>query len=129
MSQLGVADFTIFNYATSNARGVSVSPLIFGGRATVRSSRNAWAIIHNIHNTVMQPLGAPNRWIGVFASLHISQMREARAIAEHNGCKKFPNKTNSIARNARSHEHLICMMDLHHIRTEIDQRIADDSRF
>ena len=95
--------------------------------------RNAWAIIHNIHNTVYAALWALLIAGSAFLLLHIPEMREARAIAEAQRVQEISEHNRFYCEKwgmpARSHEHLICTMDLDQIRTEVDQRIADDSRF
>jgi hypothetical protein len=99
----------------------------------VHLPRNAWAIIHNIHNTVHAALWALLIAGSAFLLLHIPQMREAGAIAEAQQVQEISEQSRFYCEKwgmpARSHEHLICTMDLDQIRTEVDQRIADDSRF
>ena len=50
--------------------------------------------------------------------------QRAQEISEQNKlyCEKW-------GMPARSHEHLICTMDLDHIRNEIEQRIAAENSF
>jgi hypothetical protein len=94
---------------------------------------HAWAFIHTVYNTVNAALWALLIAGSAFLLLHIPQMREARAIAEAQRVQELSEQNKFYCEKwgmpARSHEHLICTMDLDHIRTEVEQRIADDSGF
>ena len=96
-------------------------------------SRNSWAIIHSVYDTIHSALWALLIAGTVFLLLHIPQMREARAIAEAQRMQEISEKNKFFCEKwgmpARSHEHLICTMDLDHIRKEVEQHIADESSF
>jgi hypothetical protein len=96
-------------------------------------SRNTWTIIHRIYDTVHAALWALLIAGSVFLLLHIPQMREARAIAEARRAQEISKENKFYCEKwgmrAGSHEHLICTMDLDHIRQEVEQRIADESAF
>ena len=95
--------------------------------------RNSWAINHSVYDTVHAALWALLIAGTVFLLLHIPHMREARAIAEAQRVQKISEQNRFYCEKwgmpARSHEHLICTMDLDHIRQEVEQRIADESAF
>ena len=96
-------------------------------------SRNAWAIIRRVYDTVHDALWALLLAGTVFLLLHIPQMRDARAIAEAKRMQEIAEQNKFYCQKwgmpAGSHEHLICTMDLDHIRQEVEQRIADESAF
>jgi hypothetical protein len=96
-------------------------------------SRNSWAIIHRVYDTVHAALWALLIAGTVFLLSHIPHMREARAIAEAQRVQEISDQNKFYCEKwgmpARSHEHLICMMDVDHIRQEVEQRIADESAF
>jgi len=58
-------------------------------------------------------------------------MRDARVRAEAQRVQEVSEQNKLYCEKwgmpARSHEHVICTMDLDHIRQEIEQRIADDT--
>jgi hypothetical protein len=92
-------------------------------------SRNAKAIIHTIHMGLWALLVAG----AGFLLLQIPQMREARAIVEAQRLHEISEENRFYCEKwgmrAGSHEHVICTMDLNHIRQEVEQRIADDNNF
>jgi hypothetical protein len=96
-------------------------------------SRNTWTIIHRVYDTVHAALWALGIAGAVFLLLHIPQMRDARAIAEAQRAQEISQENKFYCEKwgmrAGSHEHLICTMDLDHIRQQVEQRIADESAF
>jgi hypothetical protein len=91
-------------------------------------SRNSWATIHRVYDTVHAALWALLIAGTVFLLLHIPHMREARAIAELQRVQKI-SEQNKFYCQKWGMPDLICMMDLDHIRQEVEQRIADESAF
>jgi hypothetical protein len=92
-------------------------------------SRNAKAIIHTVHMGLWALLVAG----AIFLLLQIPRMREARATAEAQRAHEISEASRFYCEKwgmrAGSHEHVICTMDLNHIRQEVEQRIADESNF
>ena len=97
------------------------------------SSRNTTIIIRRVYDTVHMGVWALLVAGTVFLLLQIPRMREARAIAEAQRLQQIAEENRSYCEKwgmpAGSHEHVICTMDLSHIRKEVEQRIADDSNF
>src|SRR6476619_7888639 len=66
-------------------------------------------------------------------TLHIPQMRDARARAEVQRVQEVSEENKLYCEKwgmpARSHEHLICTMDLDHIRKEIEESAAAETAF
>ena len=91
--------------------------------------RNAKAIIHTVHMGLWALLVAG----AAFLLLQIPRMREARAIAEAQRVHEISEENRFYREKwgmrAGSHEHVICTMDLNHIRQEVEQRIAEDNSF
>jgi hypothetical protein len=96
-------------------------------------SHNTWTIIHRVYDTVHTALWALAIAGVVFLLLHIPRMREGRAIAEVQRAQEISEENrfycDKWGMRAGSHEHLICTMDLNHIRQQVEQRIGDDSNF
>jgi hypothetical protein len=92
-------------------------------------SRNARAILHTVHMGLWALLVAG----AAFLLLQIPRMREARAIAEAQRVHEISEENRFYCEKwgmrAGSHEHVICTMDLNHIRQEVERRIADDNNF
>jgi hypothetical protein len=65
--------------------------------------------------------------------LHIPDMRRARAVAEAQRLRKISEENRLYCEKwgmpARSHEHLICTMDLNRIRQEVEQHIVNESAY
>lgn len=87
---------------------------------------------------VIEPLlpNKPRGWALLISGtawllLHIPQMRDARARAEAQRVQEVSEENKLYCEKwgmpARSHEHVICVMDLDHIRKDVEQRIADDT--
>jgi hypothetical protein len=95
--------------------------------------RNAWTILCQIYDTAHMAVWALLVAGAAFLLLHIPQMRDARAIAEAQRLHQIAEENRFYCEKwgmpAGSHEHVICTMDLSHIRKEVEQRIADDSNF
>jgi hypothetical protein len=96
-------------------------------------SSNSTIIIRHVYDHVHMGLWALLVAGTVFLLLQIPQMREARAIAEAQRLQQIAEENRFYCEKwgmkAGSHEHVICTMDLTHIRKEVEQRIADDSNF
>jgi hypothetical protein len=97
------------------------------------SSHNTTIIIRRVCDTIHMGLWALLVAGTVFLLLQIPQMREARAIAEAQRLQQIAEENRFYCEKwgmrAGSHEHVICTMDLSHIRKNVEQRIADDSNF
>jgi hypothetical protein len=97
------------------------------------SSRNGWAIIRQVYDTVHMTLWALLVAGVLFLLLNIPRMLEARVIAEARRVQEISQENKLYCEKwgmrAGTHEHLMCMMDLDAIRAEVEQRIADDSNF
>ena len=91
--------------------------------------RNARTILHTVHMGLWALLVAG----AAFLLLQIPRMREARAIAEAQRVHEISEQNRFYCEKwgmrAGSHEHVICTMDLNHIRQEVEQRIAEDNSF
>jgi len=76
------------------------------------------------------PLGTAHRWIGGF---HIPEMRKGRAIAEARRLQEISEQNRFYCEKwgmtARSHEQLICTMDLDNIRKGIEESVAAATAF
>src|SRR5262245_9233437 len=92
-------------------------------------SRNARAILHTVHTGLWALLVAG----AAFLLLQIPRMREAREIAQAQRAHEISEANRFYCEKrgmrAASHGHVICTMDLNHIRQEVEQRIADDNSF
>jgi uncharacterized membrane protein len=97
------------------------------------SSPNTAIIIRRVYDTIHMGLWALLVAGTVFLLLQIPRMQEARAIAEAQRLQQIAEENRSYCEKwgmrAGSHEHVICTMDLSHIRKEVEQRIADESNF
>ena len=69
----------------------------------------------------------------VFLLLHIPQMRDAVATAKAQRVQEIAQENKLYCEKwgmrARTHEHIICTMDLNEIREKVAKRIAEDSAF
>ena len=87
------------------------------------------AVINSICHTVHAAIWALLIAGSVVLLLHIPEMRKGRAIAEARRLQEISEQNRFYCEKwgmtARSHEHVICMMDLDHIRKDVEQRIAD----
>jgi cell division protein FtsN len=96
-------------------------------------SRNAWTIIHQVYDTVHMALWALLVAGTVFLLLHIPQMRDAVATAKAQRVQEIAQENKLYCEKwgmrARTHEHIICTMDLNEIREKVAKRIAEDSAF
>jgi hypothetical protein len=96
-------------------------------------SRNGWTIIRRIYHTVHMALWALLVAGVAFLLLNIPRMQEARAIAEAQRMQQIAEENRFYCEKwglrVGSHEHVICMMDLVHMRKEVEQRVADESNF
>ena len=94
-------------------------------------SPDSWASIRSVSSTVHTALWALLISGTVWLLLHIPQMRDARARAEAQRVQEVSEENKLYCEKwgmpARSHEHVICMMDLNHIRKDVEQRIANDT--
>jgi hypothetical protein len=87
---------------------------------------------HRLQHRQCSPLGAPNRWIGIPASPYPTNAGGSCHSRSATSARTFRTEQillREMGNASTSHEHLICTMDLDHIRTEVEQRIADDSGF
>jgi hypothetical protein len=96
-------------------------------------SRNGWTIIRRVYETVHMALWALLVAGVTFLLLNIPRMQEARAIAEAQQVQQIAEENRFYCEKwglrVGSHEHVICTMDLVHIRKDVEQRIADESKF
>ena len=96
-------------------------------------SPDSWASIRSVSSTVHTALWALVISGTVWLLLHIPQMRDARARAEAQRVQEVSEENKLYCEKwgmpARSHEHVICAMDLDHIRKEIEKRITDETAF
>ena len=96
-------------------------------------SRNSWAVINSIYHTAHAALWALLIAGSVVLLLHIPEMRKGRAIAEARRLQEISEQNRFYCEKwgmpARSHEHLICTMDLDHIRKEIEESVAAETAF
>jgi hypothetical protein len=96
-------------------------------------SRNGWTIIRRVYDVVHMALWALLVAEVAFLLLNIPRMQEARAIAEAQRVQQVAEENRSYCEKwgmrVGSHEHVICTMDLVHIRKDVEQRIADESNF
>jgi predicted nuclease with TOPRIM domain len=94
---------------------------------------NSGAVINSIYHTVHAALWALVIAGSVVLLLHIPEMRKGRAIAEARRLQEISEQNRFYCEKwgmpARSHEHLICTMDLDHIRKEIEESVAAATAF
>jgi hypothetical protein len=97
----------------------------------VHVSPNSWAIIRSVSSNIHTALWALLISGTVWLLLHLPQMRDARARAEAQRVQEVSEENKLYCQKwgmpARSHEHVICTMDLDHIRKDVEQRIANDT--
>jgi hypothetical protein len=71
--------------------------------------------------------------IAIHLLMHIPEMRDALAKAEARRTQDVMDENSRYCEKwgmrARSHEHVICMMDLHDLREKIEREIADNNFF
>ena len=96
-------------------------------------SRNSWAVINNIYHTLHAALWALLIAGSVVLLLHIPEMRKGRAIAEARRLQDVSEQNRFYCEKwgmpARSHEHVICAMDLDRIRKETEESILAEAAF
>ena len=96
-----------------------------------RLRRNHRAVINSVCRTVHAALWALLIAGTAVLLLQIPEMRRAAAIAEAQRLQEISDENKFYCEKwgmpARTHEHVICTMDLGHIRQQIEQRIADES--
>jgi hypothetical protein len=94
---------------------------------------NFWAVINSVYHTIRAALWALLIAGAMFLLLQIPEMRKARSIAEAQRLQDTSEENKFYCEKwgmpARSHEHVICTMDLGHIRQQIEKRIADETAF
>ena len=94
-------------------------------------SPNSWAIIRSVYDTIHTALWALLISGTVWLLLHIPQMQDAHARAEAQRVQEVFEENKLYCEKwgmpARSREHVLCMMDLDHIRKDVEQRIANDT--
>ncbi len=92
-------------------------------------SREAWAVIHRVHNELNVALLAVGVAGTVYVLLLIPEMQDARARADAQLAQQISDENKSYCVKwgmpAGTHEHVICTMDLVRIRQETEERIAD----
>jgi hypothetical protein len=92
-----------------------------------------WAIIDSVGRTIHAALWALLIAGTAFLLLQIPEMRRAGAIAEAQRLQEIAEENKLYCEKwgmpARTHEHVICTMDLGHIRQQIEQRIAQKSAY
>jgi len=96
-------------------------------------SREAWAVIRRVHNELNVALWAVGVAGMVYLLLHIPEMQDARARADAQLAQQISNENKLYCEKwgmpVRTHEHVICTMDLVRIRQETEERIADAMNF
>ena len=106
------------------------------GSARLRAAAlpsSLWAIIDSVGRNVHAALWALLIAGAAFLFLQIPEMQRARIISEAQRLQEISDENKFYCEKwgmpARTHEHVICTMDLGHIRQQIEQRIADESAY
>ena len=99
----------------------------------VSLSRKAWPVIRRLNNEINVVLWAVGLAGAVYLLLHIPEMRDARVRADAQLAQQISDENKFYCEKwgmpSGTHEHVICTMDLVHIRQETEQRIADEMNF
>jgi len=92
-----------------------------------------WAIVDSVGRTVHAALWALLIAGAAVLLFQIPEMRRARAIAEAQRLQEIAQENKFYCEKwgmpARSHEHVVCTMDLGNIRKDIEKRITDENVF
>jgi hypothetical protein len=95
--------------------------------------RETASVIQRGYQVVHAALWAVGVAMAAYLLLQIPEMRNFVVAAEGKRTQEVLNENSRYCERwgmrARSHEHVICMMDLHDIREKIERQIADLNSF
>jgi hypothetical protein len=98
-----------------------------------RGKRETASVIRRVYRVVHAAFWAVGVAMVTYLLLHIPEMRDAMARAEARRIQEILHENSHYCEKwgmrAGTHEHVICMMDLHDIREKIEREMSELNSF